>query len=78
MSLMKNKKRLRGSLLVAAGGFILGELVTKDKFAALNAGLSGFDGVLQRFGHTKWVVSFGKKIVVAPSESIPSEGEWIA
>lgn len=78
VSLIKDKKRLRGSLLVAAGGFILGGLITKDKFAALHAGLSSFDGALQGFGDTKWVVSLGKKVVVAPSESTTSEGEWIA
>ncbi len=72
-SLIKDRKRVRGSLLVAAGSFILGGLLTRDKFNALTAGMSGFDGVVQGFGESKWRVLLGKKISVVPEETISSQ-----
>ncbi len=56
-SLIKDRKRVRDSLLVAAGGFIFGGLLTRDKFGALTAGMSGFDGMVQGFGESKWCVT---------------------
>ena len=51
--LIRDRKKIRTGLAVAAGGLILGGLIVKDKYAALNAGLSGFNGVLQGFGETR-------------------------
>jgi hypothetical protein len=62
---------------VAAGGFILGGLIAKDKYDALNAGMSGFDGVLQGFGETKWAVSLQKELVVVPYDAITTKGTWV-
>ena len=72
-SLIKDRKRVRNSLLVAAGSFILGGLLTRDKFGAITAGISGFDGMVQGFGESKWCVLLGKRILVVPEETISSQ-----
>ena len=74
----KDTRLLQSSILVTAGGFILGGLLTKDGWGALNFGLAGLDGALQGSGRAKWVVLLGKRIVVAASESNPLEGKWLA
>ncbi len=71
--LIKDRKWVRDSLLVAAGSFIIGGLLTKDKFNALTAGISGFDGMVQGFGDSKWRVLLGKRILVVPEETISSQ-----
>ena len=76
-SLIKDRKRVRDSLLVAAGSFILGGLLTRDKFGAVTAGMSGFDGIVQGFGESKWCVLLGKKISVVPEEMIFPQVTWI-
>ncbi len=76
-SLFKDRRRVRDSLLVAAGGFILGGLLTRDKFEALSAGMSGFDGMVQGLGGSKWRVLLGKKISVVPEETISPQVTWI-
>lgn len=40
--------------LLAAGGLVIGGLLTRDKFTALSVGMSGFDGMIQGFGEGKW------------------------
>jgi len=76
-SLIKDRKKVRDSLLVAAGGFIFGGLLTRDKFGALTAGMSGFDGMVQGLGESKWCVLLGKKISVVPEETIYPQVTWI-
>ena len=61
---------MRDSLLVAASSFILRGLLTRDKFGAVTAGMSGFDGMVQGLGESKWCVILGKKISVVPEETI--------
>jgi hypothetical protein len=63
--LLKDKRKVRDSLLVTAGSLILGGLISKDKFAAINAGMSGFDGALRGLGEARWFVSMGKRVLVA-------------
>jgi hypothetical protein len=70
--------QLKSGALFATGSFIIGGLLTQDKWAALNSGLSGLDGALQGFGRARWVVSLGKRIVVTASEGTPLEGKWLA
>ena len=77
-SLIKDRKRVRDSLLVAAGGFILGGLLTRDKFEAVSTAMSGFDGMVQGFGESKWCVLLGKKISVVPEEIVSSKVAWIS
>ena len=54
--IMRDKKQLRNSLLMAAGSFVFGGLVTKDKWRALTAGMSGFDSMVQGFGERKYLL----------------------
>ena len=72
-SLIKDRKGVRASLFVAAGSAILGGLLTKDKFNALTAGISGFDGMVQGLGESQWRVLLGKRILVIPEETISSQ-----
>lgn len=75
--LIRDRKKVGTSLAVTAGALILGGLITKDKDAALNAGLSGFNGVLQGFGETRWAVSLQKELVIVPYNAIPAKGTWV-
>jgi len=75
--LIRDRKKIGTGLAVAAGGLILGGLIAKDKYAALNAGLSGFNGVLQGFGETRWAVSLQKELVILPCNAIPAKGTWV-
>ena len=77
ISLTKDKKRVRNSLLYATGSFILRGLLTRDKSEALAAGLSGLNGMIQGFGESKWRVLLGKKISVVPEEMISPQVTWI-
>ena len=73
----KDKKKVRTSLIVAVGSFILGGLLSKDKDAALTAGLSGFTGALQGFGETRWAVSLQNELIIVPNNAIPAKGRWV-
>ena len=75
--LTKDRKKVETSLAVTVGAFILGGLLAKDKDAALNAGLSGLNGVLQGFGETRWAVSLNKDLVFLPHNAIPAKGTWV-
>lgn len=77
VSLTRDKKKIGTTLAVAAGGFILDGLITKDKYAALNAGISGLDGALQGYGEAEWAVSLGKEVIVTPKDRLPSKGTWV-
>ncbi len=74
--LIRGRKKIGTGLAVTAGGLILGGLIAKDKYA-LNAGLSGFNGVLQGFGETRWAVSLQKELVIVPYNAIPAKGTWV-
>ncbi len=76
-SVVGDRKELGVSLGVAAAGFILGGAVAKDKSAAMRAGLSGFDGVLDGLGGTGWAVCLGNRLIVMPRDSVVFEGFWI-
>ena len=76
-SIIKDRTKLRNSLLVAGGCFILGSLLTRDKFSALNAGISSLDGMVEGFGESNWRVLLGKKITVVPGEWISPQVTWI-
>jgi hypothetical protein len=73
----RDKKKIGASLAVAAANSILGGVIAKDEYAALGAGLSGFNGMTQVFGETRWAVSLDKRLVMAPYNSIPAEGIWV-
>ena len=75
--LIRDRKKIGTGLAVTAGALILGGLIGKDKHAALNAGLSGFNGVLQGFGETRWAVSLEKELVIEPCNDISTKGTWV-
>ena len=76
-ALIENQRMRRSGLLAAAGGFILGGLVTKDTSSALGAGMSSFNSLLQGLGETRWAVSLGKRMVVTPEDAVPPAGVWV-
>jgi hypothetical protein len=75
--MLKDPKKIGVSLAVAAGAASLAGLLTRDKYAVVKTGLSGFDGVKQGLGKTTWVVSLDKELVVAPCDVIPWIGTWV-
>ena len=76
-SLIGDRKKIGAGLAVTAGASILAGLLTKDKDAALNAGLSGFYGVLQELGETRWAVSLQRELIILPYDDIPDKGSWV-
>ena len=76
-SIMRDRKRLGASLGAAAAGLIFGGIITRDKFAAVNAGLSSFDATLQGLGETAWAVSLGKDLRVVPKDNVTSGKTWV-
>jgi len=76
-SIMRDGKRLGASLGAAAIGLIFGGIVTRDKFAAINAGLSSFDATLQGLGETAWAVSLGKDLRFVPENNITPGKTWV-
>jgi hypothetical protein len=75
--LIRDRKKIGAGLAVTASASILGGLIAKDKDAALNAGLSGFNGLLQGFGETRWAVSLQEELVIVPYNAIPAKGTWV-
>jgi hypothetical protein len=76
-ALLRERKRIRGSMLSAASGLIIGGLITGDNLIALNTGLSSFTESLQKSGYARWFVSLGKRIAVAAVDEIQSSGGWV-
>jgi len=75
--LTRDKKKIAASLAVTAANSILGGVIARDKYAALGAGLSGFNGMTQVFGETRWAVSLDKRLMMAPYNAIPAKGTWV-
>jgi len=75
--LIKDRGKIGTGLALTAGGLVLGGLLAKNKDAALSAGLSGFSGVLQGFGETRWAVSLQRDLVIVPYDAIPAKGTWV-
>jgi len=75
--LIEDRKKMGAGLAATVVNSILGGLIAKDEYAALGAGLSGFNSVLQGFGETRWAVSLDKELVVAPYNAISAKGTWI-
>ena len=70
LSLINDKRKVRNSLLMAAGSFVIGGLLTRDKFNALSAGMAGLDGMIQGFGEGDWYILFSNIISVVPEKMI--------
>jgi hypothetical protein len=78
VSVRKDPRLLKSSILVTADASIWGGLLTRDGWGALNSGLSSFDEALQRFGRAEWTVLLGRRIIVAASDSTPIQKSWLA
>ncbi len=76
-SIARDGNRLRIGLAVAAAGIVLGGALARDKLFALNTGISGFDGVLQGFGESKWAVSLDGDWLVIPRNQIAPGRTWV-
>jgi hypothetical protein len=75
--LIRDRKKIATGLAVTAGFSILGAAISEDKDGALNAGLSGFNGLLQGLGETEWAVSLDKEPVIVPYNAVPAGGTWV-
>jgi len=53
ISIIKDRNKVRYSLIVAVSSLVFGGLVTRNKYRALDVGMSGFDGMVQGFGETR-------------------------
>jgi hypothetical protein len=78
ITIMRNRKALRTSLVIAAAASAVTGVLSKDKLAAANAGLSTLDGMLQEAGRTDCAVCLGKRLTVTPKDEITSGGIWVA
>ena len=72
-SIIKDRKKVRDSLIFAVGSYVFGGLVTRNKYTALTAGMSGLESMVQGFGESKWRVLLGKRIQVVPEETMSSQ-----
>ncbi len=76
-SIMRDRKRLGASLGLAAVGLIAAAIITRDKFTAINTGLSSFDATLRGLGEATWAVSLGKDLTVLPRDNITVGKIWV-
>ncbi len=75
--LARDNRRMGIGLVTAIGGAIFGGLASKNKYIAVNSGLSGLEGVLQGFGKAAWAVSLGKELIVAPRDALSCKLTWV-
>ncbi len=76
-AIAKDRRKLGISLAAAAAGLFLGGALTKDRTSALDAGMSGFDGVLQGFGESEWAVSLDEDLLIMQKNRIASGRIWV-
>ncbi len=58
----------RLSWLIGLGSAAIGGLVSRDPVMALNAGMSGFDGLIRGLGGTRWYVSLDERLLVVSED----------
>jgi len=75
--LARDNKKMGISLAITVGGLIFGGLASKNKYVALDSGLSGFEGALQGLGKAAWAVSLAKELIVAPYGALLREVMWV-
>ena len=74
----KDRRTVQASLAIGIGSAILGGVLNKDAYSALNAGIAGVDGLIRGLGEARWYVSLNDKISVVPQEQINTRGNWIS
>ncbi len=75
-SITQNGKGLPLALGITAAAAILGGRGGKDRHAAFNMGISGFNGALQGLGKADWAVCLGRQLAVVPRDNITSGQIW--
>ena len=73
-----DERAKRLGLVIGIGGAFLGGLLSKDPVIALNAGISGFDGLVRGMGETKWYIDLNERISVVPQEKMNARGNCIS
>ncbi len=76
-SAMRDKRKLGIGLGLAATAAILAGAMTNDSQCAVNAGLSGFRGMLLGLGESHWAVSLDAELRVVPRNQISPERNWV-
>jgi hypothetical protein len=76
-SAVKNKKGLATALGAAAGASIIVGIITKDRTAAMTAGMIGSKAALQGLGETDWAICLGKHLAVAPKDNTTPGDFWV-
>ena len=76
-SITQTGKGLSLALGITAAAAFLGNRISKDKYVALNMGISGFNAALQGLGKADWAVCLGKPLAVVPRNNITSGSIWL-
>jgi hypothetical protein len=75
---LRQKDAMRAGLAVGISSAILGGLLSRDPMLALNAGMSGFDGLVRGMGETEWYVTVSERVSVIPQEEASSRKDGIS
>ena len=74
---LQRKEAMQVGLAIGIGSAVLGGLLSKDPVSALNAGVSGFDGLVQGLGGTRWCVSLDHRLLVASEYETKGQVNWV-
>lgn len=76
-AMKQDKKKLGIGLGLAVAQSLLKGAATKDKSAALAAGISGFSDFVQELGNSRWAVSLDRQFIVVPRDKVFSGRVWV-
>jgi len=76
-TILKHNDAMKAGMAIGIGSAILGGLLSKDPILALNAGMSGFDGLIQGLGETRWCVSLDSRLLVASDNGTKPRMNWV-
>jgi len=76
-SIARGGRNLQAGLAATTAGIVLGGFLGRDGHSALAAGMSGFDGVLQGLGKSKWAVSLDGDLLLLPRNQITPGCTWV-
>ncbi len=75
-SIVKNGKGLPAALVITFAATIVTGIISKDKYTAATAGLSGLNGALQGIGETDWAVCLDRQLIVTSRNNITVGRVW--
>lgn len=76
-AMRRDHGKLGIGLGLAVAQSLLTGAATKDKSAALTAGISGFNDFVQGLGNSRWAVSLDRQFVVVPRDKVFSGRVWV-